>query len=378
MTLEPIEAARDQFHVPGPGPYALTHSVGCLPKSCVDALQRSFLEPWQRSGGDAWNTWLSAIEGFRQALAVLLGGDAADYCPQVNLSSGLAKLLPAIPELQGRTVLLAAEESFPSLAYVLERAHRSGFTARLIPRTFSPSSEATWSAAMGADIAAVLVTHAHSNTGALAPVAKIAALCRERGILCIVDVAQSAGILPLSVLEFGADVVLGSCVKWLCGGPGAGFMWINPTLLPRLAPPDVGWFSHEDPFEFDVHSFRYAMDARRFWGGTPSVAPYAMAAESLRVITRIGVEAIRSHNLRLMEEFRSELPASLRSRIDLERIGGTICLDLGDRQAQIMRALQAQAVRVDYRGSVLRLSFHIYNTGADASCIARSVSQSAV
>jgi selenocysteine lyase/cysteine desulfurase len=68
----------------------------------------------------------------------------------------------------------------------------------------------------------------------------------------------------------------------------------------------------------------------------------------------------------------------LRSRIDLERIGGTICLDLGDRQAQIMRALQAQAVRVDYRGSVLRLSFHIYNTGADASCIARSVSQSAV
>ncbi len=378
MTPKPSEAARDQFHIPGPGPYALTHSVGCLPKSCAEALRSSFLEPWQLSGGDAWNSWLAAIEGFRAALAALFGGNAADYCPQVNLSSGLAKLLPAIPETQGRTVLLAAEESFPSLAYVLERAHRSGFAARLIPKTSSPSSAATWADALSADVAAVLVTHAHSNTGALAPVAKIAALCRERGILCIVDVAQSAGILPLSVVESGADVVLGSCVKWLCGGPGAGFMWISPSLLRRLEPPDVGWFSHEDPFEFDVHSFRYAPDARRFWGGTPSVAPYAMAAASLRVIAGIGIEAIRAHNLHLMETFRAELPVPWRGRIDLGRIGGTICLDLGDRQAQVKRALDAHAVRVDYRGSVLRLSFHIYNTSAEASFIARSVSQSAV
>lgn len=257
---------RDQFHVPGPGPYALTHSVGCLPKTSADAFYMGFLQPWQSQGGDAWTSWLSTIEKFRESLAILFGASASDYCPQANLSSGLAKLLPSLPKSDGRTVLLAAQDSFPSLAFVLQKARQSGFDTRFIPNSHDPSSLTTWIDAMTADVAAVLVTHVHSNTGVVAPVAKIAALCRDRGIRCIVDVAQSAGIVPLSVIEIGADIVLGSCIKWLCGGPGAGFMWISPALLGRLAPVDVGWFSHADPFEFDVDSFRYAADARRFWG----------------------------------------------------------------------------------------------------------------
>lgn len=362
---------RDQFHVPGPGPYALTHSIGCLPKPSADALETDFLRPWQSQGGDAWDAWLRVIERFKESLALLLGGNAAQYCPQSNLSSGLAKLLPALPQSTQRTVLLAAEDSFPSLAFVLQRAGRSGFGARLIPHVQDPSSVSTWAAALTPDVAAALVTHAHSNTGVLAPAAAIAALCRERGIRCIVDVAQSAGILPLSVPDLGADVVLGSCVKWLCGGPGAGFMWISPALVGELEPADVGWFSHADPFEFDVNSFRYAPDARRFWGGTPSVAPYAIAGESIRVMTRIGIGAIRAHNLHLMEVFRDALPPPWRSRIDLGRIGGTICLPLGREQVQVMHSLKASAARVDYRGPVVRLSFHIYNTAAEAALVAR-------
>ncbi|MDP9012908.1 MAG: aminotransferase class V-fold PLP-dependent enzyme [Pseudomonadota bacterium] len=362
---------RDQFHVPGPGPYALTHSVGCLPKASADAFHTGFLQPWQSQGGDAWTAWLSTVEKFRESLAILFGASAADYCPQANLSSGLAKLLPALPKSDERTVLLAAQDSFPSLAFVLQRARQSGFDTRFIPNIHDPSSLTTWIDAMTADVAAVLVTHVHSNTGLVAPVAKIAALCRDRGIRCIVDVAQSAGIVPLSVVELGADIVLGSCIKWLCGGPGAGFMWISPALLGSLAPVDVGWFSHADPFEFDVDSFRYAADARRFWGGTPSVAPYAIAAESLRVIADIGVEAIRAHNLNLMEIFRDELPPPWRGSIDPDRIGGTICLALGDARAHITRSLRASSVRVDYRGAAVRVSFHIYNTAAEAAFIAR-------
>jgi kynureninase len=362
---------RDEFHVPGPGPYVLTHSVGCLPKSSVDAVHASFLRPWQLLGGDAWDPWLAAVESFRERLANLLGGNAADYCPQSNLSSGLAKLLPALPKLNDRAVLLAAEDSFPSLAFVLQRARQTGFDLRWIERGHDPSNAATWAEALSDDVAAVLVTHAHSNTGVVAPVAKIAELCRQRGIRCIVDVAQSAGILPLSVPACGADIVLGSCVKWLCGGPGAGFMWISPGLVQHLAPADVGWFSHADPFEFDVHSFRFAADARRFWGGTPSIAPYAIAAQSMQVIANIGIAAIRARNIELMNVFRDELPAPWRSRLDLDRIGGTVCLNLGDALPGIMNVLRANAVRLDCRGPVLRLSFHVYNSPAEAAFIAR-------
>jgi kynureninase len=360
---------RDEFHVPGPGPYLLTHSVGCLPKRSVDAVHSGFFRPWELLGGDAWDSWLAAVESFKDRLATLLGGDAADYCPQSNLSSGLAKLLPALPKSNGRVVLLAAEDSFPSLTFVLQRARQTGFELRMIVRSHDPADAANWSEALTADVAAVLVTHAHSNSGVVTPVAKIAAMCRQRGICCIVDVAQSAGILPLSVPDCGADIVLGSCVKWLCGGPGAGFMWINPALLQQLTPVDVGWFSHADPFEFDVHSFRFAADARRFWGGTPSIAPYAVAAHSLQVIADIGIAAIRARNIELMQVFRDALPAPWRGRIDLARIGGTICLNLGEALPDVVRVLRANAVRFDCRGPTLRLSFHIYNTLEEAAFI---------
>lgn len=362
---------RDEFHVPGPGPYALTHSVGCLPKASAAALYTNFFRPWQSEGGGAWDAWLSTVETFRESLAALLGGSAADYCPQANLSSGLAKLLPALPRSCERTVLLAAQDSFPSLAFVLQKSRQSGFETRFIPNVRDPSNLTTWLDAMTPDVAAALVTHVHSNTGLVTPVAAIAAACHERGIHCIVDVAQSAGIVPASVTELDADVVLGSCIKWLCGGPGAGFMWIRPALLNSLAPVDVGWFSHAAPFEFDAQSFRYAADARRFWGGTPSIAPYAIAAESLRLIADIGVAAIRAHNVELMEIFRDELPPSWRRAIDLDRIGGTVCLALGEARARLSDSLQASAVRLDYRGTVVRLSFHIYNCAAEAAFIAR-------
>ena len=358
--------------MPGPGPYALAHSVGCLPTRAAAAIQQHYLQPWQLQGGDAWPAWLSSIDEFKQSLAVLFGGEAAAYCPQANLSSGLAKLLPALPRRPGRMVLLAAEDSFPSMAFVLQQARETGYETRLIPRAQDPSSIGTWSGALTPEVAAALVTHVHSNTGIVAPVADIAALCRERDIYSVVDVAQSAGILPVSVADFAADVVLGSCVKWLCGGPGAGFMWIRPSLLSRLTPTDVGWFSHDDPFEFDVHSFRYADDARRFWGGTPSVAPYVVATVGLRTIAEIGVDEIRAHNRELMQVFRGELPAPWRDRVDVGRIGGTACIPLGDAREKILGSLRANSVRADSRGSVVRLSFHVYNTGAEAAYVARS------
>src|SRR5262245_46278563 len=130
---------RQRFHVPEGGPYALSHSVGCLPKSALRALEAGYLEPWRTAGGNAWPAWLDTIEGFRLALARLLGGRAADYCPQSNLSSGLSKLLPALPQRKHRSMLIAHESAFPSLAYVLSRAERHGYGYRLIPRSADPT-----------------------------------------------------------------------------------------------------------------------------------------------------------------------------------------------------------------------------------------------
>ncbi len=369
--VRPLE--RDDFHLPGPGPYLETHSVGCLPRSAVAQLEAGFLAPWQRCGGEAWAEWLGEIDGFRAALAALFGGAAADYCPQANLSSGLAKLLDALPRGQARRhVWLAAEDAFPSLGFVLQQAQRQGFTLQLIPRERDPADPATWAAWIGPDTFGVLLTHVHSNTGSVTPVAEVARLCAQRGSHCVVDVAQSAGILPFSVGELCASAVLGSCIKWLCGGPGAGFIWIDPALAAALQPRDVGWFSHADPFEFDIHAWRPAPDARRLWGGTPSVAPFVIAAESLRRLHATGIDRVLAHNRRLMEAFVDDLPAPWRSRVRTRDVGGTLCIPLGESFDLVTRALTADAVRYDCRGAVVRLSFHLCNELADAARVARA------
>jgi kynureninase len=363
----------DSFLTPGPGPYLLTHSVGCLPRAARDAFDASFIQPWAERGGNAWPAWLQQIDGFRAALAQLFGGAARDYCPQSNLSSGLAKLLLALPPPRsGNSVLLAAEDSFPSLGFVLEQARRHGHSTRIIPRALLPDDVGTWKDALTDDVRVALVTHVHSNTGGVAPVAEIAALCAERDILCVVDVAQSAGILPLNLPEVGADVVLGSCIKWLCGGPGAGWLWIRPDLVEKLAPVDVGWFSHADPFEMDIHSFRYADDARRFWGGTPSVAPFVMAAESLRHIRELGVGQILAHNRRLVQAFKDALTPAWRTRLPTWPAGGTLCIPLGQDFDAVTTALKTVGAQFDSRGDVLRMSFHACNTIEDAGRVARA------
>ena len=49
----------------------------------------------------------------------------------------------------------------------------------------------------------------------------------------MLDVYQSAGIVPLDVTGLGVDFATGGCLKWLCGGPGNGFLYTRPDLLRR-------------------------------------------------------------------------------------------------------------------------------------------------
>jgi len=362
---------RDAFHVPAPGPYLLAHSAGCLPRVAEARLGSHYLAPWSARGGGAWETWLAEVDGFRAALAALLGGRVEDYCPQANLSSGLSKLLAALPPPQGaRRRWLIAEEAFPSLGFVLHQARRLGFELRMLPRGGEVADPATWQAEIDERVHGVLATHVHSNSGVVTPIEAIAATCAERGALCVVDVAQSAGVLPLDVATLGASAVLGSCIKWLCGGPGADFIWLDPALTARLDPPDVGWFSHAEPFEFDIHRWQPAPDARRLWGGTPDIAPYVLAGESLRLLAGAGVAAIREHNLALQRRFVAALPPAWRSRVPLAGRGGTLCLAPGAALADVRRRLDALGAHYDQRGDVLRLSFHLWNDLAQAQALA--------
>ena len=344
----------DLFEKSPGGTYLLSHSAGLLPKAARAEFDAHFFTPWAEKPGESWPLWLDAIDNFRKALAGLLGGRMADYCPQSNVSAALFALLSGLTLEKGRDRIVMSAHAFPSLGFVAQQAERLGFRFEILEG--DPADIATWDAAMTSDLAVFVAMHDHSNTSVVSPVAEIAALARARGIFSLIDVAQSAGILPIDVAAWQADALIGSCLKWLCGGSGAGFLWCPHDLRPL----NVGWFSHENPFEFDIRDFRYAPDARRFWGGTPSVAPYVLATTGIRTISEIGVEKILNHNRALI----ARIDPSERSAK-----GGTLCHKPLDME-KTMAALTAAGCRYDRRVETLRLSFHIYNTEQDADIVA--------
>src|SRR5256886_7612917 len=98
-----------------------------------------------------------------------------------------------------------------------------------------------------------------------------AAICRrahEAGALVSLDAFHSVGVIPVDVKALGADFYSGGVLKWLCGGPGGGFLYASPEQTGRLTPAFTGWQAHERPFEFDS-AMEYASGAWRGPHGTP-------------------------------------------------------------------------------------------------------------
>ena len=360
-----------ELFVPAEDIYLLNHSVGRPPMTTQQAWSDAFLSPWVQDGEAVWPKWLESIEAFRNALAHLLNGPASGFCPQSNLSSALTKIISSLPRPEKRVTILYSEQDFPSIGYVLQNARRLGYTLRAVSGDVDDAGLENWVSALSENVALALFTHVQSNTSRQPPVAELTRIAREQGVISIVDIAQSVGCVPIDLCQWSADFVIGSCVKWLCGGPGAGFLWCTGDIIEQCKPVDVGWFSHEDPFEFDINNFRYARDALRFWGGTPSVQPFTVATNSIATINTIGVETIRAHNLALTQDIIDRVPheyiASPTGQTDR---GGTLVMRLPEeQQLQFEKNLRESKVLFDSRPTGIRLSPHIYNDTTDMETV---------
>jgi kynureninase len=359
------------------GIYLLNHSVGRPLVSAREYTEKHYFDVWESGQAEVWNSWLPIIEDFRSAIAKIYNTDASYVCPQVNLSSALTKILSALPREKNKMTILLSEEDFPSIVFVLKMAEQNGYKLKFIPKGSDLLDIQTWDQHMSADVGLALVSHVYSNTGVKAPVFEITSLCQQKKIFSIVDIAQSAGVVQIDFQKWQSDFVIGSCVKWLCGGSGAAYLWVNPRLLHMCKPTDVGWFSHQNPFEFDIHSFTYADSALRFWGGTPSVMPYVVATNSINTLANIGVGVISQHNIKLSQLLIDQIEdRHIVSPRHANQRGGTVVLHFGNQQEAVLEKLTQANVRFDSRPHGLRLSPHIYNTQdeiEEVSCCLRNV-----
>lgn len=355
------------------GHYLLSHSVGLMPAAAEAALSRSFLDPWKAGDSAVWDAWLQTIDGWREALGRVLGADAADLCPQANISSALTKLLFSLPERAGRRKIVATEDDFPTIGFVLEQAQRAGYEILLLPGGARLADPDAWSPAFASNVRLVHATHVFSNSSLVAPIAEIIRRARDAGVLSVIDIAQSAGCVPIALGRLRPDFAIGTSIKYLCGGPGTAFLYADAEMAATCAPVDVGWFSHAAPFEFDITRFRYAERALRFWGGTPSVAPYAIASAGLAAIEAAGVGAIHAHNQRLIRRLIANLGAEAFLSETRPGLHGSSAIIRAADLDKASAALAAAGIFHDRRLGGLRMSAHLYTDDADIDAVSTAL-----
>lgn len=369
-----LQALRAEFPILADTTYLISGSLGAMPRG-VPAALAEFADRWARRGVRAWSEgwWESGIET-GSLLAPILGVGTGEVAMHQNASVAAAVFLSALDYPAGRRRLVATELDFPSLQYVLTGETRKGAEITQVPADDSGLGVDLdrLLAAVDQQTRVVVVSHALFRSSFLVDAEALARRCREVGALLLLDVYQTAGIVPMALADWGVDAAVGGSVKWLCGGPGNGFLWVRPSLAPTLRPTMTGWQADREPFAFRPGEVEYADGAWRFLTGTPNVPAHAAARPGYELIAGLGMARIRARSIELTSlliELVDALPRRLgfeiRTPRDPARRAGMVTVWHAAAE-RLSRGLLAQEVIVDYRpGSGIRLAPHVYSTSEE-------------
>lgn len=355
--------------------YFLYHSIGQYPGKADDMAKAmaAFAGVWGAPDDGQWGYALGKRQGFIDHWAQLIGADAGTVTTTENVTASLYSLMGALPgkSLKGRKVLVSGD-CFPSVHFLLTGlAPRLGFELITVPLR----QGATWAedddiiAHWGQDVGVALLTWVSSTSSHRSDIAALIAHGRTQGSVMGVDITQAAGLLPFDVTAPEVDFAISTSLKWMCGAPGAGVLYVKPSLIAESTPEFRGWFSQPNPFSWDFDKFSYAPDIRRFDNGTPGVVAAVASLPAMEWLMSQDRTALLSHNRALAAQVMAGvegLGLSLASPRDAAQRGGSIMLRLPDTvvAADVLARFRSAEVFADARGQTLRLSPGVMTTAA--------------
>jgi kynureninase len=365
---DPLLAYRDQFPILESTNYLISNSLGAVPRSAQDRLQE-YYETWAARGVRAWEeSWWTLTSDLGDLVAPLIGAGRGEVVFQPNVTLAHAVVFSAFDFRNGRPKIVTDAMHFPSILYLIDGLRSLGAEIVVVPSADSLSVDAEQLIeAIDERTAFVNVSHVLFKSSYIQDVEAIARKARQVGAISIVDGYQAVGSISVDVLALGLDVYIGGCVKWLCGGPGAAYVWVRPELRLQLAPRLTGWMAHSNPFAFST-SLERRDDAWRFLHGTPNIPAFYAARAGLEVIREVGIEAIRAKSRRQTARLLALADARgyrCTTPRDPERRGGTVAIDVGHGY-EVSRALKSREILCDFRpGAGVRLSPHFYNRDSE-------------
>jgi kynureninase len=378
---EDLLALRSEFPILEHTTYLINNSLGAMPRQVHDELE-TFATQWETRGLRAWNEgWWEMSVTTGDLLAPLLGVRPGSVAMHQNVSVAAAIFLSAIDYPEERNRIVFTELNFPNVMYLLEGEKKKGAEIVTVPSDDGigvPTERLL--AAIDERTRLVPISHTLFRSAFIQDAQAIARRCREVGALLLLDVYQSTGVMPLYLEEWGAHAAVGGSVKWLCGGPGAGYLWVNPEIADTLEPTLTGWQSDEEPFAFRPGPIRYAKGggAWRFLTGTPNIPALYSCRSGYRIVAGVGAEKIRERSLYLTEylmKLAEEAGFTVNTPRDPKHRGGTVSVWHEDAE-RLCKELIAREIICDYRPRAgIRLSPHFYNTEAELEHAVRTLKE---
>ncbi len=347
--------------------YFLYHSIGMYPGKEQELAEATaeFAEVWAAPNDKQWGYVLLKRQDFIDYWRRIINVPKGSTTTCESVTNGMHMLMRSLPEgmLKGKRVLVSAD-CFPSVHFLLAGlAPKMGFTLDTVPMSEGKSwvEAEDFMAHWGRDVGLALLTWVTSTASARVDLAPLVAHGREMGSLIGADITQAAGLIPFDAMEPKVDFGLSTSLKWMCGTPGAGMLYVDKSLVLDLQPEARGWFSQNNPFSWDFDKFDYAPDIRRFDSGTPGSVAALASLPALRWHAGQDQKELAAWNHRLVNKIIARADAlnlPLHSPRDADQRGGSVMLRFPDKAepAALVGALGVEGYSVDFRGQLLRMS----------------------
>jgi kynureninase len=369
--VEPLERYRDRFPILEHTTYLISHSLGPMPLGAEENLLR-YAREWRERGVRAWaEGWWETSTSVGDQLARIFGAAPGTTAMHQNVAVAQAVVLSCFEFEPPRNRIVYGEGEFPSVRYLYQAQRRRGAEVEVVP-----DADAVLEA-IDERTLLVPLSHVLFKTGEIQDVEAVVGRAHEAGALVVLDAYQSVGSVPLDVTRLGVDFAVGGSVKWLCGGPGAGWLYVRPDLIKRLEPTFTGWQAHARPFAFEPEQ-EYASGAARFLTGTPNVPALYAASAGYDIVEEVGIQRIRERSSRqtaLLVELLERAGLEVASPRDPDRRGGTVVVRTPELEA-VHRELDAREIVCDFRPDAgIRLGPHFFNTDDELRFAAAQIAE---
>ena len=349
--------------------YLNSNSLGPMPRTVRDQLGR-YMDQWDQRGVRAWlddeGWWWMPLE-VGNLLCDILHAPHGTISMHQNVSIAESIILSCFDYEGPRDKIVYTAMNFPTVMYVMEEQKRRG--ARIVE---VPGSDDGVSVdvdllldAIDEETLLVPISHVLFRSSYIQDAERIIKRAHEVGAKVILDVYQSAGCVPVDLAGWNVDFAVGGSVKWLCGGPGAGFLYAREDIAETLRPAFTGWQAHARPFEFERGAMDWGAPAWRFLNGTPNIPAMFAAKAGYEIIREIGVDKIRARSRYLTDTVlaaaqEADLPITCPD--DPECRGGTVAINPPDGKA-ICKILNERDFVCDYRPEAgIRFGPHFFVT----------------